>query len=95
MCTYDNLSPCIHSLKLNESSSACKCLSSSARIMRMMGACGRQLHGRLAALSGESVLLRDLTSACSSEAAEAKRHSWHLCETRVRQTNVAHYCKHC
>lgn len=57
-------------LKLNESWSACKCLSSSARIMRMMKrAAGRYkaLHGCLAALSGEHVLLRDFTLVCSFE----------------------------
>lgn len=94
VCVYNSLSPCIPLLKLNESSIACKCLSSTARINGMMNsAAGRlkALHGRLAALSGECVLLlRGFESEVVLETDTSTRHSWHSCDTSVCPSNVAH-----
>lgn len=61
-----SLSPCIPLVKLNESSSACKYRSSTARLMGDDDdeqCCGRlnALGGCLAALSGERLLLRDIS----------------------------------
>lgn len=72
MCTYDNLSPCIPLLKLNESCSACKMPEQHSWVNEDDGEGGDSLKSRhwcLATLSGGRVLLRVFTSVCSSDVA--------------------------
>lgn len=72
MCTYDNLSPCIPLLKLNESCGACKMPEQHSQVNEDDEESGDSLksrHGCLAALSGGRALLRVCTSVCSSDVA--------------------------